>query len=178
MTYNIIGCGHSASKYDGHGLSIGVNDCFKYGHRPSLLLVCNHKNRFPAERRKTILDTRPVTLYTTSQTWDNDFPSRVMVNYRSWDGNLRQDVTRLTSANTSPIMAMSLAYSLGATKLILWGVDFIDHSDFSKSNPETKLEIRQYRGFTEALRREGIKTYLGAAGSALEEFLTVRNGQE
>lgn len=177
MTYHILGCGKTTAKYDGHGISIGVNDCFRYGHKPNMLVICNHKTKFPADRLKMILDTRPVTLYTNCNSWDKDFRHNVMVKLRSWDGILRHEPDRLQCAQTSPFIAMSLAYNLGATKLVLWGVDFIDHSTFSKGNSQTPMELRMYRGFIEELRRNGIKTYLGAPGSLLEEFLTVHNGQ-
>src|SRR5688572_27062929 len=173
MTYNILACGQSCEKYHGHGLSIGVNDVFKYGHRPTVLGIWNHRNRFTQDRIETIRRTNPVKLYTDSDSWQKYFPDVVMVKLRSWDGHLRKDPDRLAHAHTSPFIAMSLAYNLGATKIVLWGADFQDHQTWSKQNPQMPIELRQYRQLTDALRREGVKVFLGAPGSILEEFLTV-----
>jgi hypothetical protein len=68
---------------------------------------------------------------------------------------------------------MSLAYNLGATKIVLWGCDFVTHDTWTKQNPQMAIELRQYRQLVDALRREGVKVYLGCKGSLLEEFLTV-----
>jgi hypothetical protein len=173
MTYNIIACGDSASKWDGNGLSIGLNDCMKFGKKPTILGIFNHRNKFTQDRIETILKTRPVKFYADHDCWQKYFPEMIQVKLRSWDGHLYKTPDRLTHAHTSPIIGMSLAYNLGASKIILWGCDFKTHGTWTKQNPQMAVELRQYKQFVEALRREGIKVYLGANGSLLEEFLTV-----
>lgn len=175
MTINILGCGESTKQYHGHGMSIGVNDCLKHGHKPNLLGIWNHRNKFTPDRVSTIIKTNPIKLYTDTDSWDKYFPDIVKVKLRSWDGHVRKEPDRLAHAHTSPFIAMSLAYNLGATKIVLWGADFITHGTWSKSNPQMSIELRQYRQFTDALRREGVRVYLGAHGSLLEEFLTIDN---
>lgn len=175
MTYNIISCGQTASQYHGNGLSIGLNDCFKYGKQPTILGIFNHRNRFTQDRIETIKRTKPTKFYSDSDSWQKYFPEMIQVKLRSWDGHLRKEPDRLAHAHTGTFICMSLAYNLGATKIVLWGADFQNHHVWTKQNPEMKVELRQYRQLVDALRMEGVKVYLGAHGSLLEEFLTVDN---
>jgi len=180
MIISIVACGQTAEGWQNipHDLSIGVNDAYKFGYRFNILCIFNHKSKFSKSRQETILKTKPVKLYTNCFSWVDHFPDHVLVKLRSWDGHLRDDITRLAHANTSPIIAMSLAYCLGASKIILWGVEFLNHSTFNTTNPETQLELRAYRQFIEALREKGIETYLGSKGSALEQFTPVWTSQQ
>ncbi len=173
MTYNILACGASCAKFHGHGLTIAVNDAFKYGHRPNILGIWNHRSKFTQERIETIVKTKPGKFYSDSDSWEKYFPEMIKVKLRSWDGHLYKTPDRLSHAHTSPFIAMSLAYNLGATKIVLWGADFTTHKVWTKQNSEMAIELRQYRQFVDALRREGVKVYLGASGSLLEEFLTI-----
>lgn len=173
MLINIIGCGASGSAWDGHGLAIGVNDCFKFGKRTPILLIANHFSKFPAERVETIKQHNPAKFYSDNNSWRHIFPNFIQVHLRSWDGILRKDENRLAHADTSPFIAMSLAYALGATKIVLYGVDMVDHARYHEKNPMRNIELRRYKQFVELLREKGIKTYLGAKGSALESFLTL-----
>lgn len=175
MTYHIIACGDSAKHWHGQGLSIGLNDFYKHGKKTTIMGIFNHRSKFTPDRLDTILKTRPIKFYGDSDSWSNHFPDMIRVKLRSWDGILRKEPDRLTHANTSPFIAMSLAYNLGASKIILWGADFESHRMWNKTNPEMQTELRQYRQFTDALRREGVKVHLGAKGSLLEEFLTVES---
>lgn len=171
MTYNIIASGETGSKWDGIGLSIATNDSWKWGKPTQSLLVCNQPSRFTPDRLETITRSRPQKFYTNSHMWKGYFSEYTLLKLRSWDGHLRKDVTQHT--DTSPFIAMSLAYQLGATKIILWGVDFQTHKFYNPMSGNAQMEVRQYRQFVEALRSEGVETYLGAKGSLLEEFLTV-----
>lgn len=176
MTVNIIACGQSSERWyekAPKGFNILINDAFKFGHKGDALLCYNHPNKFTKERLNIILSTRPIKLYTCYDAWWNYFDDMVLTKTRSYDGHLRKDCDRITTADTSPIIAMSLAHCLGASKIILWGADFVNHSTFNKTNPHTKTELRQYQGYTNLLRASGIEVYLGAKGSALESFLPV-----
>lgn len=180
MTVSIIGCGQTAEHWNEVpcDLSIGVNDAFKFGHKFNLLCLFNHKAKFTQARQQTILNTRPVKLYTHCLSWIEHFPDHVKVKVRSWDGHLYDDITRLMHADTGPFIGMSLAYCLGASKIILWGVEFKTHGIYNESNPETKIELRKYQQLVTALSKVGIQTYLGKEGSLLEEFVPVWKSQQ
>lgn len=175
MIASVVACGESAKAWwkTPHDYSIGCNDMMKFGHKPNALGIFNHRTKFTRERQETILRTRPVKLYTNCLSWVDFFPSHQLVKLRSYDGILYKDCQRHVSSDTSPLIAMSIAFCQGAKKIILWGTDFKNHHIYSTQNPHTKEEIRKYRGFVELLAGVGVETYLGAEGSALSEFLPI-----
>lgn len=173
MTYHIIAVGETAKQWHGNGLSIGLNDYYQHGKKANILAIFNHRSKFTPKRIDTITKTRPTKFYGDSDSWERLFPDMVKVKLRSWDGHLYKTPDRLAHAHTSPFIGMSLAYNLGASKIVLWGADFITHHTWGKSNPQMDIELRQYQQFVHALRSEGIKVFLGAPGSLLEKFLTV-----
>jgi len=177
MTYSVIGCGSSGEAWNGQGLAIGVNDCFKFGKRTPILLIANHFSKFPEHRVETIKQhatgiVKP-KFYCDNHSWRHIFPQYIHTYLRSWDGILRKEPNRLQHADTSPFIAISLAYNLGASKIVLYGVDFLSHHLYSDTADRTRIELRTYKHFIEALRGVGVKVNLGAPGSLLEEFLTV-----
>lgn len=173
MTISIVACGSSGEHWDGHGLAIGVNDCFKFGKRTPILLIANHFSKFPADRVETIKQHNPTKFYTDNNSWRHIFPNFIQVHLRSWDGILRKEPDRLQHADTSPFIAMSLAYNLGASKIVLYGADFKNHHLYQETASRTKMELRSYKQFVDRLREKGVKVVLGAPGSLLEEFLTI-----
>lgn len=175
MICSVVACGQTASEWfkTPCDYSIGVNDAFKFGHKFNALGIFNHKTKFTRERQDTILRTRPVKLITNCMSWVDFFPDHQLVKLRSYDGILYRDCTRHVSSNTSPIIAMSIAFCMGAKKIILWGVEFVNHSTYSKNNPLTREEIRKYKGFTDLLSGVGVETFIGAEGSQLGDFLPI-----
>lgn len=170
MTYNIIACGETGKYWNGNGHNVGVNDAAKWGHRIEHLLLANAPGKFEPERLKIIMESRPENFYSNTEAWRKYFPNMIHYKTESWNGTLIKK-RGLTTMNSSPCIAMHLAWQLGATKLILWGVDFNNHQNINGGN--LKTELRQYRGFIHALLEHGVETYLGASGSALEEFVNV-----
>jgi hypothetical protein len=175
MIVSVVACGSSASEWfkTTCDYSIGCNDAFKWGHKFNALALFNHRTKFTRERQDTILKTRPVKLFTNCLSWVDFFPDYQLVKLRSYDGILYKNCDRHVSADTSPIIAMSLAVCKGAKKIILWGCDYKNHHIYSEQNPHTKEEIRKYKGFTELLAVVGVETFIGAEGSALGEFLPI-----
>lgn len=172
MTFNIVACGSSAMHWDGTGHNIGVNDAGKWGYKLQHLLLANAPGKFEAERLKTIIDSKPDNFYSNTESWKKYFPEMIHYKTESWNGILIKK-RGLTTMNSSPCIAMHLAWQLGATKLVLWGVDFTDHPVINGSS--LKTELRQYRAFIHGLKENGVETYLGSKGSALEEFINVRS---
>jgi hypothetical protein len=77
------------------------------------------------------------------------------------------------SLRTSPIVAMSVAVNLGATKLILFGVQFTNHKTYNAGEKKGDHEVRQYLKFFDALRKIGAEVYLGANGTAFDKYLPI-----
>jgi hypothetical protein len=177
MIVSIVACGDSASEWHKKPCdhSIAVNDAWKFGHPTDSLLIANWPVKFPQHRLDIIKSSKPKQFYSHIDQWRTYFPNMVKIRLNSWDGHLYKNrPDEFSSSQTSPFIALSMAYKMGATKIILWGVEMIGHMTYNKQNPETKMELRKWRQITEAIQKEGVEVFLGAPGSALEEFLKIQ----
>jgi hypothetical protein len=160
---SIIGCGDSAK--DWHKVpcdySLGVNDAFKFGYAFDGIILANWPVKFPSHRLNIIKNTPVKTCFASVDQWSTWFPNMVKIRLNTWDGHLypeRKD--EFTCSQTSPIIALSMAYKMGAKDIILWGVEFSTHNLFHKDNPQTKNELRAYKGIIDSLKREGVNVWL------------------
>ena len=188
-TCHILGCGESGQYWDGQGESIGVNDCWKFGHPTDYLLVINAPGQFTADRRKIITESTPHHFITDSRAFlINRYPhaeqikSRMdykelfctngnqIIKYRfsKWKGKLEKFVQY---SNTSPFAAISLAYILGYKEITLWGVDFITHRTWKAENPHMFEELDNYKALFKQLDEVGVKVYLGHHESLLNGII-------
>lgn len=171
MTVDIIGCGQSAQNWEKHGYSIGVNDAGKWGKPLDALLVANFPTRFTPERHKIITETKVDKFYTSFNQWSAWFPDLIKIKYVGWYGVIRPN--QIYYANTSPFIAISLAYTLGAKKIALWGVDMLNHQVFNSSNPETVKEINMYMDLIRELKELDVEVYLGSKGSVFDNLIPI-----
>lgn len=177
-TFTIVATGDSAQDWTSNGQSIGCNDAFKFGKPLDSLLICNRPETFSEERRKTILATNPKEFYSHKSNWLPYFPQWKKIRLHTWAGTLHQynrnDGPHAYSSNTSPIIAITLAYNLGAKEIIIWGVDFQNHKIFHQGNPETKREVNVYLQVFEQLKEKGVQVWRGADGTAFDEHIRRR----
>ena len=186
MIFSVVGCGETASDWIPRGTSIGVNDCFKWGKPTDALLVCNRPNQFRNGRHEIITNSKATHFYTDDDYYGklwrvhkksmrkslrSNNPALPEVRFLQWYGSLYKDA--VFYANSSPFIAMSLAYVLGAKDIILWGVDFRNHHSFNDNNPGTKIEIRAYMELISALKEQGVNVWLGKEGTAFDSKLIV-----
>lgn len=183
MTVSIIGCGDSAKEWfkTPCDLSIGVNDCVKFGHQVNHLVVVNSPLKFHPKvsnnyvnRFKTITDSKPERFFCHNSNWKPYFPKYELLSLRTFIGTYKKD--RIYSAKTSPFVAVTLAVSLGATEIILFGVDMINHHKFSaqadkKHQSDFCTELDHYRLLFEGLDDNGIKVYIGNENTVLKDYL-------
>lgn len=171
MVVSVIGCGNSASEWfkTPCDLSIGVNDCYKFGHQPDQLVLINFKGKFTPDRLRTILATRPKKLWTHTSTWKNHFTNTEIIRFSHFSGYFMKG--NIYNARTSPIVAISLAIKQNADNIILFGVDFTGHRTYSKGTRQGDHEIKTYLKFFEAVQKKGIKIYLGGNGTAFDQHL-------
>lgn len=164
MICNVIGCGESASKWDGSGDSIGVNDAFKFSHKIQNLVLLNEPHEFESGRLQTILTTNPDKVFTCYRSWSKpqyQFKSVELFNYHVWQGQLASKGKYQTS-HTSPFAAISIAYNLGYDEIILWGVDFKTHKVWHNGNHNFAQEIKNYQQLAVELKKKGIMVYSSA----------------
>ena len=171
MKVAIIGCGESA-RYWGRNqfdLSIGVNDCFKFGYTPSQLVVINFERKFTPDRLKTILATRPKKVWTHTSTWKRHFSDAEVIKLSPFNGYVRNGL--IYSSKTSPMVALSLAVKQGATEIVIYGIDFQNHPSYRQGTKQGDHEVKNYLKFFEQLSKRGIKVWRGADGSAFDSDL-------
>lgn len=187
---SILGCGESGQYWDGLGESIGVNDCWKFGHPTDYLMVINPSNSFIPERRKIIEKSRPHHFITDSKTflrqwyakadqvkpnmnfkelWCTNGGQLIKYRFSKWTGTLHKD--RIQYSNTSPFAAVSLAYLLGYNEIILWGVDFKTHRTWKADNPHMFEELDNYKALFKQLEDVGVSVKLGYGDSLLSRII-------
>lgn len=187
MIISVVACGNSAKEWfkTPCDLSVGVNDCVKFGHQVDNLVVVNAPNKFNpkisnghTDRLKTIIESKPKRFLCHNSNWKPYFPNYEILPLRSFIGTYRKD--RIYSSKTSPMVAITLAASLGATHIVIWGVDFLDHARFSaisgpKHQPDFITELGYYGMLFEALERNGAKCWIGNENTVLKKYLPVWN---
>lgn len=177
---SIVGCGDSAKEWFNTqcDLSIGVNDCVKWGHEVDYLMCLNAPWKFQARKendyndRLTIIkNSKPKKFITCIDEWRKYFPAAESINPRlfgKWatKGNLYH-------TKTSTFCAMSYAFNLGAKDIILWGVDFLNHSGLKPGRRETDFEIEEYARFADMIDKQGTKVWIGNSETALIKYFEV-----
>jgi hypothetical protein len=158
---SIIACGESGSQWDGQGVSIGVNDCWKFG-KPTTYLLCVQTiqqmtpPRQPKERLKTIIESKPEKFYTHKKEWERFFKPDVLelINITKWKGRLTGQVQ---FSRTSPFIALILAHNLGFDHMKLYGADFNTHRDYSPGQSSSFLdEMKNYKFLFQHLQHAGV----------------------
>lgn len=170
-TFTIVGCGQSAENWKPYGHSIGVNDAFKWGKPLDSLLICNRPEQFNSTRIETILKTNPKNFYTHKNNWAELFPRYIKINIVSWYGVLNPG--QVYCSDSSPFIAISLAFTLGAKQIVMYGCDFKNHHIFNDNNSSAKTEIANYIQLFSALKQKGCEVYLGEKGTAFDDLIPI-----
>lgn len=180
MTFTIVACGDSAKDWIPRGHSIGCNDAWKWGKPTDSLVVCNRPQNFTPERLKFITEAKPKTFYSHKGNWAYAFPDWQKIRLTEWTGEVMPRINRFPLqdrpvyySNTITFVALSLCYQLGATEIIMWGCDLVNHKLFNSDNPETEKEVRKHLELIKCLNDQGVKVWLGANGTAFDGKMEV-----
>jgi len=183
MTYTIVGCGDSAKDWVPNGISIGVNDCWKFGKPTDYLVVVNSPLKFNPKtsngftnRLKTICDSTPKRFFCHDSTWRKWFKGAETLPMRTFNGKYVHQ--RVYSSKTSPFIAITLAVKLGATEIILWGVDMLTHHAFSPGKKDFQLEFEHYKILFDELKIHGVNVFIGNKETVLKDYLPVYDLRE
>lgn len=145
MKAAVLGCGESTSNWSksDYGISIGVNDCFKFGTSPDYLLLLDSPNRFTDDRITVIKNTESKFIL-NSHIWDPYLKKKKKeyIQTQSWRGKYKEG--SIYSSKSSPFVAMSILIKHGYKDIDLYGVDFNSHHHFKDEIAE--LEIINYVG--------------------------------
>lgn len=176
MTYSVIGAGETAKLWDGGGYSIGCNDSEKHGHPVTELLLVNHPRKFSEDRFNTIISSKANIFSHKPGDWQPYFQQKVNhLPLSPFSGRVKRSKDIIYKSASSPFIAISKAFAMGATEIILYGIDFQTHSTFKPGSSTLKNELFNYRKLIEGIEgQHGVKVWLGAEGSRLEEFVEVK----
>lgn len=181
MTASVVACGDSAKDWYSVpcDLSIGVNDCIKHGHDTDYLVLVNSPLAFQPNRKnnmqnrlEVINKAKPKRVFIHNRNWRAFFRHAEMIRMREFHGNVRQLRKDLYySSKTSPFVAISIAYSFGATNIILWGIDFLNHQYYSAGKKMFDFEIGNYLNLFKGLEKAGVKVYIGDENTVFKKHL-------
>jgi hypothetical protein len=189
MIVSVVGCGESAKNwmhtYCNH--SVGVNDCGKFGSNVDSLIVVNSPLKFePTPKNEhrnrlwTIISSNPLEFLCHNSNWKKHFPKAKLLTLKPFAGSLKKGNCYTTK--TSTFVAITYAYALGASTIIIWGVDMLNHPNFMPGSKNLEYELKQYKILFEILKNKGVNCYLGNENSILKSYLPVyeakNNGEE
>jgi len=178
--------------------TIGVNDVWKW-HMVHYLVIVDRPERFTEERKKVIYESRQHVFFSQHDWGVNSKWCKLKFdklrgsieniaepfNYGVTDENgLKEHPDYFPLANniipdsfpcphsiSSPFVAACIAYKLGATEIVLWGCDYVNHPNF-KENGKIERVKKDFSGLKTFLDSKNIQIRLGVAGSgALSEIL-------
>lgn len=169
MTISVIGCGPTAEGWHNTpcDLSIGCNDCARFGKDTDWLVVVNR--RFPSEREDFIIHSNPKRFFTTIYYWNKLFSHAETLRLQRFSKHVKKG--HVYSSKTSPFVALSLAFNAGAKDVILFGVDLVSHPVIKDKLRD--YELRQFERFCREIAKQGCQTWVSSKDSSLSKFLPV-----
>lgn len=186
MRASIVACGNSAKNWNEVKVdfSIGVNDCFKFGYNVDYLVLVNSPFKFEprrpnnngVNRLEIITSSSPKKVYAHNSNWRTYFKYKSevqLLGMKEYRGQYKKG--RIYFSQTSPFVAITLAASMGATDIILWGVDMLDHWRFRPGKKEMDSELSSYVSLFGELKEQGINCWIGNSETVLKDYLQVWN---
>ena len=170
MIYTVVGCGPSAALWEPNGISIGSNDCEKWGRPVDYLVLANHPGKFKGDRLEIIKRTKASVQCTSASQWKALLPNAFQL-LRAVSFNTRILPGFVYTSRTTPIMCVSLAIRMGAKKIIMWGCDMMSHHTYYKGSRHGDAEIALYKRFFADCKRINVEVYLGQEGTAFDNYL-------
>jgi hypothetical protein len=178
MTASVIGCGESAKDWFNNpcDFSIGVNDCKKWGHDPDYLVLIDSKVNFKFEpdRLKTIQNTKAKKVFCHGPTWREIFPNYEFIRLQTFNKYLKKG--HVYCSKSSPFVAVSLAFNMGATDIMLYGCDYVNHHSLKLGTRVFDYEMRNWQKFASMLRENGTQLFVIFYQYMSHALLTVDRG--
>ena len=172
-TINILGLGESLKTYIPNGeITIGVNDIIRF-HPVDFLVLADPPKVFKGERLRNICKGI-YRVYSHYSEWSLYFRNFEKISCAPGRATLSALGTNLIpKSNNSTFIATCLAYRLGATEIILYGVDFLGHKTLSQ--PATlKVAVENFRDLRIELARRKCNLYLASDFGNLRGVIPVK----
>ena len=167
----VLGLGPSISEYRPSGnFTIGVNDIFRF-HPADGLLLMDPPDSFSKDRLDIITDPRhkPGTTYSQLIDWNfmrNFIKIGVVDPADGGKVDTLDDLDCLPRHVDSTFTAVCIAYHLGASDIVMYGVDFTNHLKYYRNQI-----IQSYSRLHGALIQRGVLLWVGTDNSLLSEFI-------
>lgn len=173
MIVEVLGLGESLEFYQANeNTTVGVNDIWKKVKTDYVVCV-DVPSVFNAERLGAIRATNCKGFYSQCLEWSS-LPNFKKIEFAGSRGSFFDfDTDKFCYSNSSAFVAVVLAYKLGATEIIMHGVDFISHKHF-KGHSYDKA-ILDFRNLQKELEKRFVLLSVGNKFSALSNFLPVAN---
>lgn len=171
MTINVLGLGETLLLYKPDGfISVGVNDI--HSRVKTDFVVCvDVPSAFNAERLATINKTECKGFYTQLDEW-SQIPNYNKIEFNRGRGLLDGlDNERFCYSNSSPYVAVILAYKLGAKKIVIYGADYKTHKHFK--NDSLRRVLNDFGSLRKALNARGVELLVCDSFSELSKVLPV-----
>lgn len=142
-----MGLGPSIVDYKGEaGLRFGVNDIFKR-HEVDHLVVQNFPDQFEPGRQYWIRRARPQIFHSSVEAW-KDVPNWKKMDLLSPRGKVDFKDPRISYSVFSPFSCLDLAVKMGASRILVFGVDIIGHPVLGEERKVIRV-LRDLEGFLE-----------------------------
>ena len=171
MKIDVLGLGSTllGAKFNGL-ISIGVNDVFKF--RPvDYLVLIDKPQAFAPDRLATIKSSTSARVITHIAEWSHYFDNVELIklaHVRSETAYLKSDMYPYSIC--SPYVAVIHAYKLGASEIVMHGVDLVNHPKLSEELKLRRIRI-DFHNLYVALKREGVSLSIGSKESALYNII-------
>ena len=174
MVCSVIGLGKSAEGYENKGeQAIGVNDAYKI--YPVDYLICvDPPVRFNKKRLATIRNSSPIEFLSHYSEWASFMPMFRQIKLAPIRFDLRYlDSDLYCYSDNSPFVAVVHAYKMGASEIVMYGVDFVDHPALNKDEHHNKRILKMYFELSKELARRNVKLYVSSNLSLLSQVLPI-----
>jgi len=173
-TVFVIGCGESAKGWFNHdyNLSIGVNDCLKFSRDTDYLVLIDSLHGFKNEpERVKIISQSKAKVLSFSDTWRKVFPKYERLRLQGFGKHLKKG--HVYSSKSSPFVAASVAFNMGAKDIVLFGIDMKTHQALKEGSKLLDYELRNWERFTRMMAEQGTQCWVSSEVSVLSKFLPV-----
>lgn len=171
MTIDILGCGDSINRFEYAGnKTIGVNDVFRFFHVENLVVI-DAPDKFTKERLDVIIQSTPKKFYSSVEAWRPYNENFQFIKLASPRGSCdKLDHRELFPySNSSPFVAISLAYKMGAKKIRLFGADYTNHVKLCEKYAIERV-MKDFKEMNKALTLRGVKLFV-TKESALSKII-------
>jgi hypothetical protein len=171
MTINVIGLGETLLLYkQSDAITVGVNDI--HSRIKTDFVVCvDVPSAFNDQRLETIKQTNCRGFYSQLDEWSN-LPNFKKIEFNRGRGLLDGiDSEKFCYSNSSPYVAVILAYKLGAKKIVIYGADYKTHKHFKDDS--LRRVLNDFEALRKALNARGVNLFVCDKFSELSKVLPI-----